>query len=238
MNDLRRGPLVGVVLVASLATSAFGQASARRKDQDALKAYGPLVGEWKGTGQVQRGSGKGAWRESAAWAWKLKPDSAALEVTFDQGKYLKSALLKPGTEAGTLVFDATLADGSKRTFEGKPGKNDVIVLTGKDGSEGVRRITLTPLHDTRLLMLLEGQGTAEGALKRLGEVGYTRQGVAFATGESYPICIVTEGRGTIQVQHRGKTYWVCCTGCKDLFDEDPAAVIAEAEARKKAKKDK
>jgi YHS domain-containing protein len=214
---------------------AADQATGRRKEQDALKAYGALVGEWKGTGQVQRGSARGAWRESATWAWKLSANSAALEARLTDGKYLKSAVLKPGSEAGTFVLTVTLADGASRTFEGRPGARDALVLTAKGDEEGLHRITLTPLHETRLLMLLEARDGDRGSLKRLGEVGYTRQGVAFAAGESYPLCIVTEGRGTIRVAYQGKDYWVCCSGCKDLFNEDPAAIIAEAEQRKKAK---
>ena len=52
--------------------------------------------------------------------------------------------------------------------------------------------------------------------------------------ESYPLCVVTEGRGTIQVSYKGKTYWVCCTGCRDLFKDHPERVLAEAAAREKA----
>ena len=58
---------------------------------------------------------------------------------------------------------------------------------------------------------------------------------AFAAGESGPVCIVTEGRGTIQVSHKGKTYYVCCSGCKDLFTKDPEAILAEAAERAKEK---
>ena len=65
--------------------------------------------------------------------------------------------------------------------------------------------------------------------------GSSSRSNAFAAGESYPVCIVTEGRGTIPVKYKGQTYYVCCSGCKELFDDDPAGVLAEAEARKKAK---
>src|SRR5207302_1613456 len=84
------------------------------------------------------------------------------------------------------------------------------------GGEGVRRVTLTIPNEFRFLLLLESQPNAS-TFARLGEVGYTREGVSFAAGESGPVCIVTEGRGTIQVSHKGKTYYVCCSGCKDLF---------------------
>jgi YHS domain-containing protein len=210
----------------------------RRKAQAALKPYGGLVGEWRGVGQPERGKARGAWTESASWAWKLTKDSAALEMKVTRGKYLKAAVLVPGKTANVFNLEATLADGSKRFFAGKSGdRNRLVVTCSEPASSGVQRITLTPLHDTRLLMLLEGRET-DGDFVRLGEVGYTRQGVAFAAGESGPVCIVTEGRGTIQVSYKGKTYWVCCSGCRDLFNENPEAVLAEAAQRQKEKDQK
>ena len=110
-----------------------------------------------------------------------------------------------------------------------------LVLTSEGPAQGVRRITLTPFHDTRLLVLYESEDADRGSFDRLGEVGYTRESVAFAAGDSYPVCIVTEGRGTIAVNHKGKTYHVCCSGCRDLFNENPEAILAEAEARRKEK---
>ncbi len=228
-------PLLAAFLCHAI-LSAAEPAPERRAAQDALKAYAPLVGEWKGVGQPQRGSSKGAWSESADWAWKLSPDSASLVLTLGKGKYLKQAELRPGKEPGSLVMAATLANGSTRTFAGKAGSGEKLALLAVgDGAEGPRRITLTPLHETRFLLLLEGQDPSGKGWTRLGEVGYTRQGVAFAAGESGPTCIVTEGRGTLAVVYKGTTYYVCCTGCRDLFQEDPEAVLAEAKAREQAK---
>jgi YHS domain-containing protein len=159
-------------------------------------------------------------------------------VTVNKGKHLKSGVLRPAKDPGTFTFEATLADGTTRTFHGKPaGDKKPLVLTAdaKAPASGVRRITITPLHDTRLLVLLESEDPERHTFARIGEVGYTREGVAFAAGESYPLCIVTEGRGTIQVSYKGKTYWVCCSGCRDLFNDDPASVLAEAASREKAK---
>jgi YHS domain-containing protein len=219
-------------------------APGRRADQEALKAYAPLVGSWRGVGMVERGRTKGAWNESASWAWALTRDSAALEVTVAKGKHLKSGRLRPGKAPGTLAFDAVLADGTRRAFEGKPSADKKLVLTSTeplkpDTPPSVRRVTLTPLHDTRLLALFEAEDADRpGTFTRLGEVGYTREGVAFAAGDSYPVCIVTEGRGTIPVSYKGKTYYVCCSGCRDLFNENPESVLAEAAARAKEREKK
>ena len=226
---------VGLVIATGLVRGADRPAGSRQEVQAALKPFGTLIGDWRGVGQAERGKAKGAWSESASWAWKLSKESAGLEVTMTKGKYIKSLVLRPGKEPGTFRSQAVLPDNTERSFTGKSGDGKKLVLTaeGMDG-EGVKRITLTPLHDTRLLMLLEKRD-ADNEFARLGEVGYTRQGVAFAAGESGPTCIVTEGRGTIKVSYKGNEYYVCCTGCRDLFNENPQAVLAEAAQRKKEK---
>jgi YHS domain-containing protein len=228
--------LVFSALATLAAAVADDSAPGRLADQTALKPYGELVGDWRGVGQVKRLSNKGAWTENASWAWKLTKDSAGLELKTKSGKYIKSAVLRPSKKAGSFTLDAVLADDSTRTFHGRVGKAEALPLTAEGDGEGVRRVTITPLHGTRLLVLLEGKDPKDdAAFSRIGEIGYTREGISFAAGESYPLCIVTEGRGTITVKYQGKTYYVCCSGCKDLFDENPAAVIAEAEAKTKKK---
>ena len=228
--------VVLVALAASLQLSP-SYAADRQTDQEALKPFGGFVGDWRGVGQLERGKTKGAWRESANWAWKLSKDSAALAMTVEKGKYLKSALLKPGNAPGAYVLEAVLADGTSRVFQGKAtDPTQPLILEASGKTTGLRRIKFTPLHETRLLMLLEASNEGDSkSLARLGEVGFTREGVAFASGDGAPVCIVTEGRGSSKVTYQGKTYWVCCSGCKDLFDDNPEAVLAEAEARKKAK---
>jgi len=69
------------------------------------------------------------------------------------------------------------------------------------------------------------------------QVGLTNQNEPFAnSGSAEPECVVSGGKGTIQVSHNGKTYYVCCTGCRDEFKAEPEKYIAEFEAKKKAKK--
>jgi YHS domain-containing protein len=232
---IRRAITMAAVATSLLTAEALGaDESPRREAQAALKPYGPLVGSWRGTGQPRRGQASGSWQESASWAWKLSDDSAALEIGVEKGKYLRSALLRPGPGPGSYVLDATLADGSKRAFSGKLAPDKPLVLAADGPGEGVRRVTLTIPNENRFLLLLESEPSAR-SFTRLGEVGYTRNGVAFAAGESGPVCIVTEGRGTMQVSYKGKSYYVCCSGCRDLFNKDPEAIIAEAAERQKTK---
>ena len=215
-------------------------ASARRRaDQDALGRFAGLVGGWKGTGQVKRGSSQGAWIETGAWAWKLTPDSARLEWTAPRGKFVRSAVVAPGDQPGDLTLHATLADGSKQAFRSEPGSGrDMarpVAFRAADAGDGVRRLVISTPNEARFLLTFEALPTAQGAPVRLGELGSTRVGAAFAAqGEAGPVCIVTGGRGTIQVSHNGKTYYVCCSGCRDLFNEDPVAVLADSASKQAA----
>jgi YHS domain-containing protein len=227
----------GLVLAVALLQGANDPAGGRLQAQGALKPYGGLVGSWRGTGQPERGKARGSWTEKGEWSWKLTKETAALEASFERDKYLKSVVLRPGPEPGTFALDAVLADGSKRTFTGKDnGRKPAGLMLSAGPGEGVRRITLTPLHDTRLLMMLEAQDPSSKIFSRIAEVGYTREGIAFAAEDTGPVCIVTEGRGSIPVTYKGKTYYVCCTGCRDLFNDDPDAVLAEAAEREKSRK--
>jgi hypothetical protein len=68
------------------------------------------------------------------------------------------------------------------------------------------------------------------------EVGCTKEGEDFATGDGKPECIVSGGLGKITVTYKGQTYYVCCSGCADAFKEEPEKYIKEFEAKKKNKK--
>ena len=50
--------------------------------------------------------------------------------------------------------------------------------------------------------------------------------------------VVTGGLGTIEVSYDGKSYYVCCTGCRDYFNENPKQVLKEYTERKEAEKAK
>ena len=71
----------------------------------------------------------------------------------------------------------------------------------------------------------------------MAEVGYTREGTRLADSDSTgPECVVTGGLGTIPVSYNGKTYYVCCSGCKQAFDADPEGILAEFAQRRKDEK--
>jgi hypothetical protein len=68
---------------------------------------------------------------------------------------------------------------------------------------------------------------------KLYDVNFSKEGESLAGGGKEKECVVTGGLGTIAVTYMGKTYHVCCTGCRDAFLENPEKIIKDYEARKK-----
>jgi hypothetical protein len=73
--------------------------------------------------------------------------------------------------------------------------------------------------------------------KMVYDVGVKMEGVDFTNVDHSKDCVVSGGLGKIPVTYMGKTYYVCCSGCKDAFNDNPAKYVQEFEERLK-KKDK
>lgn len=206
----------------------------------ALSKFNDLIGGWRGIGQPQRGSARGAWQETADWAWSFDKKVPALVYAIKDGKQLTKARLTYDPEAKQYRMIAHYADKSERRFSGKLD-NKKLQLISEPDNEGVRhRVTITRLNPKRTLVLLE-RSIAPNEYFRIAEVGYTRAGTRLAVdGVNGPECVVTGGRGTMQVTYMGKTYYVCCTGCRQAFEDDPEEIIADFNQRlaeRKAKAD-
>lgn len=228
-----------IVLLAllTLTTPLTADGDRRAADQAALAKLQDFVGEWKGVGRKKRNSGKGAWKETAAWAWAFEGGRAGLKLVAPDGRFVTDGMLLPVAErAGKFTFKATLKGDKTLAYKGELGKKGELVLTAAKASSGQpARITMKTVADGDRLVVLFERKLGGSTFLRLGEIGYTRSGSGFGKGAKGSECIVTGGKGTIAVSYKGKTYYVCCSGCKDLFDEDPAAIIKEWEAAQKKK---
>lgn len=222
------------------AQPAEGDTAARlAADKAALAPLNNFVGDWKGVGMPRRGSNDGAWGEEAGWAWRFKEGRASLGFASADGKFYREGHLAPG-EGGAFVFTGTLPDG--KTTESLAGKlNDAgeLVLEAASPAAGrPKRITIGMVaKGKRMVMTLESDGGG-GKLAPLGEIGFTRKGSGFGKNTAEKECVVTGGLGTIAVSHKGQTYYVCCSGCKDVFDENPEAELAAYQKRKDEEKAK
>lgn len=204
----------------------------------ALAKVQALVGQWKGVGQPQRGSTKESWIEQADWSWKFEKGKASLVGTAPKSKYFQRFELTAEKDDAIALHALPAAGGDPVVYRGAvdaDGRLAVAVDNPRDGLPG--RITFRFVaENNRLLTLYEGKGPLGNQLVRLAEVGATRQGSDFGKGSQGPECVVTGGLGTMAIEYNGKTYYVCCTGCRDYFNEDPEKAIAEYNERKAEEK--
>jgi hypothetical protein len=204
-------------------------------EKAALAVFNGLIGDWRGAGQLRRGSNQGAWTETAEWVWDFS-DGVAIKYDVAEGHYAKSARLSYDSESKKYRLTLTLPDDTTRTYNGTIDKDKLIVESAA-GTGEVHRLTLTQLNEKRTLVLFEKRREAQKTWQRVAEVGYTREGTRLADdGTTGPECVVTGGLGTIAVGYKGQTYYVCCSGCKQAFDADPEGILAEYAARKQEEK--
>jgi hypothetical protein len=206
------------------------------KKRESLGKLNEYVGEWRGVGQPKRGSTKDSWVEQSGWAYQFAPDDVSLRLNSDGAKYLRSAELRPGPEPDGYELTAKTTDGAEIKYAGKLGADGLILTAAKPIEGAPARVSIRMVAGgDRMVVLYERQAEAD-RFTRLAEVGLTRKGSGFGKGTSYIECVVTGGLGTIEVTHAGKTYYVCCTGCRDYFNDNAEEVLAEYRARKAAKK--
>ncbi len=204
--------------------------------KQALSKLQDYVGQWRGVGQVRRGSTQGAWSETADWAWKFKDGHASLTFKVADAKYFATGTLR--AVAGDAAFELDVeSDNAKLTYAGQLDEAGSLVLDAVDApAEQPARISIRQVAEGKRMLVLFERRVGEDRYLRMAEVGYTREGSDFGKGTNYVECVVTGGVGTIPVTFEGKTYYVCCTGCRDLFNDDPAAALAEYRERKEQEK--
>ena len=186
-----------------------------------------VVGDWRVTG-MPRELKREPWTEKASWSFKIEKDVYSIALKATDAAFWKEATLRFNVEKQVYTLEAVLAGGGDRKYSGTLAEKERL-LTLEETTEGWprERAVFSLLRDNRFLIDLEVQPAKGKDWTPLAQLGCTREGVPFVRGEA-PKCIVTGGLGTIPVTHGGKTYYVCCTGCKAFFNEAPEKTIAEA----------
>ena len=233
--------LVAMPLTATavMRSGLADEPSLKKQELESLSQLQVLIGSWRGVGQPRRGSSRDSWIEGSTWQWSFSDGKPALEFAATKGRFYRQGRITALTEEGQFQLDVTRADNEHvERFRGSLDKENQLILSATDGLTGpVARISIRTVADgDRLLMLLERRTKPKGRYSRIAEIGYTRKGSGFGQGTTQRECIVTGGLGNIAVTYKGRTYYVCCGGCRDLFEDDPEGVLAEYKERLREKK--
>jgi YHS domain len=230
--------MVRIAFAAFLLTVAGSAAAAEppKSAREALKPFNLLVGSWKGTGMPEGSAEdrqKGHWTETVTWGWQFKGDDAWLTVSFDKGKHFAAGELRYRPGGDTFELALTTVGKENVIYSGQL-KGKQLVLERPLAGKQVERLTVNLLHDNRVTYRVEARKEGGTALTKKYLVGLTKEGEPFAdVGRGGRECIVSGGLGTIAVSHGGKTYYVCCSGCRDEFRADPDKYVKEWEAQRK-----
>jgi len=234
--------LKAAIACVILAASGALAEDQTRDDKRALAGVQDYVGEWRSVGQPKRGSNQGAWTEESTWAWHFEDGRAELAAELGHNKYFSKLRLQAGEKPGDFVLLATPINKASadepRRFTGKVSHGALVFTADEPQGNAPGRLTFRLVAGGDRMLVLYEKGSGE-SFTRLAEVGSTRKGSSFArAGANGPECVVTGGLGTITVEHEGKKYHVCCSGCRDYFLENPAGVLAEYRERKESEKNK
>jgi hypothetical protein len=204
----------------------------------ALQALNDFIGDWQGVGGPEaRGAAReDTWQEQVSWSWRFKSDDVSLVMKVKNGKHLKSAELRYLPEKKR--YQLTTVD--------RADKKSIFTGENKNGYLTLQRVDPQTRETQRLIMNSAGEGVrfvyrfahkpADRTLfTKDYQVACTKEGESLAAGEKKVECPVSGGLGKIAVSYNGMTYYVCCSGCRDAFNENPEKYIKEYESRKKKK---
>ncbi|MHB1423624.1 MAG: YHS domain-containing protein [Gemmataceae bacterium] len=242
---MKRIVVLGFLLVLALFASfswAAGDAE-KMTPKQALQALNDLIGNWRGTGEpngTREEKQRHFWQEKIAWEWRFKGKNVYLRADFDKGKHFSAAEIRYLPDKERYQLTAITPDKEKLLFEGTLDKKRLTLERTDDKKKETQRLVVALLHFNRHLYRYEVKpAERRAAFKEVYHVGATKEGVEFASEDDKPECVVSGGLGTMPVTYQGKTYYVCCSGCRDAFRDDPEKYLKEFEERKKAKaKDK
>lgn len=232
--------MIPVALILGVSLTAVNTSTVPRKKADAkslavqkqaLQEFNSLIGGWRGVGMRRRNSTRGAWIETAEWVWDFK-HGVAVRYEVQKGRLLQSARVTYDPDRKEYVIAAEFAGKVKRTYRGKLQGNKLTAVSRPDKHGNTFRMSVRKLNEKRTIVLHESRRSARGQFFRIAEIGYTRKGTSLAVaGVDGPECVVTGGKGTIRVSYKGQTYYVCCSGCKQAFEDDPEGILAEYRRR-------
>jgi YHS domain-containing protein len=229
---LRRFTAVAVLLASAtgLATAADPPTPIEMgRMKRALQEVQDFMGGWTLEGTQKVGAKTEAWKEKVEFSWNLKKKQTAINVSFGEGKgkYFSKGELSYALDKKKYVLTLVDKDKKEQVFTGDLLKSGGLKLERKDEKTGdAWRITANTLADgIRLSFKVEKQDGGKGLFSNTFTMLGNKEGESLAGGSKKPECIVTGGAASIAVSFEGKQYFVCCSGCRDAFNENPEKFV-------------
>jgi hypothetical protein len=221
------------LMLASMLFLTHADAGSKTAAKEALQALQDYIGPWKGNGTSEKDKSE-IWKENAMWSWRFKEKDVYLSLEVKDSKLFKNGEMRflPNKEKYQLTMVGK--DGKKQLYEGEL-KRGYLTLESRDAdSKSTDQIKMNIAGDgIRLIMTLSTKPEGRTLFNKQFQVSYTKEGESFGKTAKKNECVVTGGLGTIAVSYMGQTYYVCCGGCRDAFNDNPAQIIKEYLARKK-----
>jgi YHS domain-containing protein len=242
---------------AGMMTGAHADDTEGRDIPPAFSSFEYLVGRWNGQA-IPKDSAQSfrGWPEKHIWAWIFtagKP--TALSLAIEGGKVLADGKLTydaarkrfrlegtaPKPRGGAIAFEGAFdASGKMLVLDQVAG----AAARGRDAGAEVVRLSIRPNSNfIRYTMWVDRKEAGSTQFSRSIEVGLTKEGESLAggtTASDRPKCIVTGGAAAMTITYNGQTFPICCTGCRDEFNESPekyikkASLMAQSRGTKKA----
>jgi YHS domain-containing protein len=220
--------ILGLIPGASADTKANTE-----KAKAALGELGEFIGQWNMSNEDTK---KAVWKETWTWGWKFPKkdtDPLAMGIEIKDGKYFTGAVVTYDLDKKEYKVAATAKDGKTQDFTAKLLKGKFVMERTDSASKDLFRLTLsTAAQGARIVGNYEQVAGGKGLGSTLYKFTGGKEGESFAGGGKKPECIVTGGAGTIGVSYMGKSYFVCCSGCRDEFNANPKKYVDEFEKNK------
>jgi YHS domain-containing protein len=232
-----------ILAVAALAAAVFvgslvANEGTSREIPEAFVPFEHMIGGWKGMAIPAANRLKG-WEEIHNWAWKfVKGVPVGMSLELKNDKTLARAQLTYDAATRQYRLEGTDGAGKPVVYVGSLEKKALVLNRVGPTVEGKDRITIRPnANMIRYTMDFDRQEPGAPQFKNLTAIGLTKEGESFAAGGSaaeLPKCIITGGTANMTVTYQGKTYPICCSGCRDEFNDNPEKYVKKAALRAEA----
>jgi hypothetical protein len=231
---MKRLPIFAVLCGFVLAYNAPAQTSKKLEElKKGLQGLNDFIGTWNGDGQQAKP--KAIWAETLEWSWRFKGDDVWMTWKLKDGKVFKSAEIRFVPDKKNYQVTAVDAKDQKLVFEGnvdEKNKESFTALRVDPTSKETQRLKINVIDGVRMNMIVSHAGEGKKLFTEDYKIGYNMEGASLGAAAKKLECIVSGGLGTGSVSYKGVSYPICCSGCRDAFNENPEFYVKAWEAKK------